>query len=112
MFRSSRSRFAILLLFVMALLAPWSTPAEAADVEESYWSLALPTWDWGADFWSAVGRLWLDAAVYRNGSRSLEAAESGCSVDPSGLCGGGAGGAATATSDAGCSADPNGGCRE
>jgi hypothetical protein len=112
MFRSFRDLLSVLLLTV-ALLAPGSTTAEAAELKEPAWSLCRP-WDWAAQLWSALGQIWTEGpSIDPNGSHAptTETPESGCSLDPSGRCGGGEGDAETATVDAGCSLDPNGGCK-
>ena len=94
MFRRSRRRFTIVLLLALALWPTWPAAASAGEAGPA-WSRAFQPLDLVLRLWTALTGLW---------------GENGCSLDPSGTCGGGVGGGATTTSDAGCMVDPSGTC--
>lgn len=109
MFRPSRRRFTLLLLLALAFVTPWQTAAEAAGPAASPgwqpWGLAAQLWNAFLGFWSESGCSLDPSGVCGTGSQ----ADHGCSNDPNGRCASGEGSAAT-TGDHGCSSDPNGGC--
>ena len=116
MFRRSRRRFTIVLLLALALLPAWPAAASAGDVEPA-WSRAFQPLDLALRLWEALAGLWRESGcsvdpsgTCGGGPQAGTTGENGCMVDPSGDCTGGTGGAETTSGDHGCSPDPHGGC--
>lgn len=88
--RSSLRRSVFLLLLVTVLAVPWASATESPAADRPWEAAASPL--------NLLGRVWsfLQSAW----------AESGCHIDPDGLCAP----APQPQTDSGCRIDPNGGC--